>query len=119
MNFKPLPGQKSLYVPVKKLNTMKHQEFIDKVGNIAEQARIELINLIADVCRQHGGEIKFKCYLSLLDEDFGKVRNFGIYGARLRDDILYFIILDGAREEDAMFYSFDELYNICLSINNF
>ena len=100
---------------------MEKQEFKDKLQKIAIQARTEIINLIADVCRQQGGEIKFKYYnCTVIDDCDGETIETDICGARLYDDNdLVFITKNGADEEDATLYSMDELYNICLSINNF
>lgn len=100
---------------------MNNKEFNDKLQKIAIQARTEIINLIADVCRQQGGEIKFKYYnCTVIDDCDGETIEVDIYGARLNDNNdLVFITENGKDEEDANLYSMDELYNICLSINNF
>lgn len=97
---------------------MKKQEFSNQVQTIATEARNKLIDLIADVCRQQGGEIKFKYYnCSVIDEEDGETLETNICGAYLDDDDdLFFIIEKGADEEDAVMYSFNELYNICLAI---
>ena len=100
---------------------MNKTDFNNKIQSIAINARTEIINLIADVCRQQGGEIKFKYYnCTVIDDCDGETIEIDIYGARLSDDgELFFITHDGEDEEEATLYSMDELYNICLSINNF
>lgn len=100
---------------------MNETDYNNKLQSIATNARTELINLIADVCRQNGGEIKFKYYnCAVIDDCDGETIGTDICGAKLYDgNDLVFITENGADEEDATLYSMDELYNICLSINNF
>ena len=101
---------------------MNKTDFNNKLQSIATNARTEIINLITDVCQQQGGEIKFKYYNCIVIDDCdGETIGTDICGAKLYPDNndLVFITENGANEEDANLYSMDELYNICLSINNF
>ena len=107
---------------LEKLYTAAKKNIFEKcLQNIAISARNQMIYLITDVCRDNGGEIKFKYYnCTVIDDCDGETVEIDICGARLYDDNdLVFITENGADEEDAMAYSMDELYNICLSINNF
>ena len=100
---------------------MNKTDFNNKLQSIATNARTEIINLIADVCRQQGGEIKFKYYnCTVIDDCDGETVEIDICGAKLYDNNdIVFITENGGDEEEATLYSMDELYNICLSINNF
>ena len=100
---------------------MNKTDFNNKLQSIATNARTEIINLIADVCQQQGGEIKFKYYnFTVIDDYDGETIETDICGAYLSNDSeLFFITQNGENVEEATLYSMNELYNICLSINNF